>query len=535
MNGRPLLLLLISTWASLARAVPIDHKIIETLAKNEPTVLVGFALSGFKLDPVEANLTRNTWLMPLLYSPPTGLVINVDDPAVNLTTLSYDRSKFEMTLSLNPGNTYSDGSSVTIEDIELAIKRYALKNQGVPPIDRIVGLDRWVGIKHPLLSYPQGIKTSDDRITIRFAKDASDYLTFASDRMLSVIPSRCIDLAQNKLLCEQPPFSGEYTLDQGSTLPILTFKKRSQNRTIPDIIHLIQIDPSDIAFLTQHIHNKTVVLVDEITIPYKDFDNIKKYFRPNMTPKIRFYALNFNTDFPPFDNKRARQLFANLARATINELKYEAQGSIFAKISPGFISLSDLEKGTPIFSKDETKKITKLIERNGIKWQRKNNSFDYRSFILEKTIERMGLGITETFKITDHKKFAKDHENISFFIAGFDLDDPSVDLRVSLNNPSLSKISNDPIIKELLGKIQHDTHENLQLNSLESINRYLFDESILAVVDHFTIFQYTRKESPLQIKAQWTPKISHYFYKDEEVSSGLKSLIKRLKTSFFQS
>ncbi|MFK7824418.1 MAG: ABC transporter substrate-binding protein [Oligoflexales bacterium] len=498
----------------------LESKAKLILDKNEPTLINTVSGVFGSFDPLDADYTKNIRVMRLLYSTPVEKDENGKLSSSILDRFEYNEVLKTLTFQLKSGLNFSDGSSITLDDLKLSILRMLHERPTFDPLKYIEGIDKWQAHGKKLDTLPSGLSLNEKTrtLTIKLSQHVNHPFERFTMEIFSVIPKKCIDTKSAKMICATPPFSGDYTLEENDS-PFLKFRKRSSNKNIPDRLNIVFMSPVRVIKYLENFRSNHVILSNEIDIPPEHRFFIKSKFRDNSIPEVRFFALVLNKRTKTFENKRVRQYFAKEYRSTLNKLFGREDGSIFTQISPGYISLGDLYDKAGNFSKKEEQEIRNHLKTHPPKWMK--NSFanhDPFQIYLKETLKRLGISESPILPEKDRKKemelWKKGEFDIRPTHSGLDTNDPTLDLKMLFTKNMhyfLIDLQDDIHLQQMLGSINHTQVKKMDINLLKKINQYLFEESVFSIVANYSIGQYTLKDSKLKFTNVYKTNSAHYF------------------------
>lgn len=498
----------------------LEAKAKSILDKNEPTLINTVSGVFGSFDPLDADYTKNIRVMRLLYSTPVEKDENGKLSSSILDRFEYNQSSKTLNFQLKPGLKFSDGTSITLDDLKLSILRMIHERPTFDPLKYIEGIDKWLMQGKKLDTLPSGltINHKDRTLTVKLSQHVNHPFERFTMEIFSVIPKKCIDIKTAKMNCATPPFSGDYTLEANES-PFFKFRKRSSKKNLPDILNIVFMSPVRVIKYLENFKSNHVILANEIDIPPDHRFFIKSKFRDNSIPEVRFFALVLNKRTKTFESKRVRQFFAKEYRSTLKQLFGREDGSIFTQISPGYISLEDLYDKSGKFTKQEEQEIRNHLKAYPPKWMR--NSFanhDPFQIYLKETLKRLGINESPILPEKDRNKemdlWKKGDFDIRPTHSGLDTNDPTLDLKMLFTKNMhyfLIDLQDDIRLQEMLGSINHTQVKKMDIDLLKRINRYLFEESVFSIVANYSIGQYTLKDSKLKFTNVYKTNSAHYF------------------------
>ena len=515
----------ISTWGFLPSIFANDLSDLEAKAKkildtNEPTFINTISGVFSSFDPLDADYSKNIRVMRLLYSTPVEKDENGKLSSSILDRFEYDETLKTLTFQLKSDLKFSDGTSISLDDLKMSILRMLHERPTFDPLKYIEGIDKWQEQGKKLDNLPSGLSLNEKNrtLTIKLSKHVNHPFERFTMEIFSVIPKKCIDIKSARMTCTSPPFSGDYILEANDP-PFFKFRKRSSKKNIPEKLNIVFMSPVRIIKYLDNFKSNHVILANEIDIPPDHRFFIKNKFRDNSIPEVRFFALVLNKRTETFKDKRVRQYFAKEYRATLKNLFGREDGSIFTQISPGYIPLADLYGTIENFTEKEEQEIKNHLKKHPPKWMK--NSFanhDPFQIYLKETLKRMGIRESSILPEKDRTKEMELWKKGAFDIrpthSGLDTNDPTLDLKMLFTKNMhyfLIDLQDDFQLQKMLGSINHTQVKKMDIDLLKKINQYLFEDSVFSIVANYSMGQYTLKESNLKFTNVYKTNASHYF------------------------
>lgn len=449
------------------------------------------------LDPLEADSTQNLSVARMVYATPLEISEENHLSSHVLESYSYDSAAHTIKWVVKSGLKFDDGSPLTTDDVAFAVSRMAFTRPQFPVIESIEGVSAWAKQKDGLKSLPGGIKVNGQTITIHLTKSFEHPLFRFCLELFSIIPKRCVDLATNKLACQETdiPASGYYRLTERSRDKLLFVKRDDQpiyGVQVPKQIQFEYFTPEELPTKLQVLDKMTVFAGNEFLFTKEAMQKIEGDFSTKFTPASRFAALLINPHAGPFKDKNCRQYFAKMFRESYSELNEKSkglEGSIFAKILPGYLSVKDLESERPL-SKTEETTCKSVFGKSVIDWGYvESESQTIFVETLKRTLAKVGARPGEPKLASSRKEladlFASGKIGLYSASSGFWALDPAGDVKM-LFTPNLHKVlshvSSDAKLQKLIGELNDDP------GSYAAVNRHLFDEATFNVYAHLRRF-----------------------------------------------
>ncbi len=444
------------------------------------------------LDPLDADSTANLPVARMIYATPLEAAINNQLTSRVLESFRYDTEKRRVEWKVKSGIKYEDGSPITAEDVAFAVARMAYTRPKFPILEAIEGLDSWVKTADALKKFPKGITVSDNIVRIQFARDVDHPLFRFCLELFSIIPQRCVDPRTNKITCTKIPESGLYKIaDQGQKQ--IKFLKRSDanEQSAPDQISFEYKTPAELVIDLAKLDDATVVAGNESFFAPGILHDLEGKLSVKYTPAARFSVLQINQSVGPFKDKKCRQLFSKIFRTSYQEIAKDspAEGSVFTKILPGYLSLKDLETENSL-STSEVQACKAKLAKESFPWGYAEPERDAIFFqALKRTFEVLDIKASSPVIKSTRKEFSDlfAEGKVAFFNAGsgFWALDPAGDMKMLLT-PNLHKplkhVSDDEKLQSLIAQLSSSS------SNYAKVNRYLFEEARFNVYTHVRRF-----------------------------------------------
>jgi ABC-type transport system substrate-binding protein len=460
-------------------------------------------------DPLNADGSQNLPVMRMLYSTP--LEVSTQDQLTSriLDKFSYEPLTKTMTWQVKKGVQYEDGSTLTPDDVVLAITRMAANRPLFPVIRNIKGVLKWSKQKNPLLSLPEGIKVDGSTITISLDESVDHPLFRFCLELFSVIPAKCVDKKSGQLLCDEPPPSGLYKVLSRDTDGLL-FKKRSnvndQNfQKAPEIIQFVYRSPEFLVKSPNEVGPKTVVASSEHFFTTTELELLRKSFQIQEQAKSRFTGFILNPDIPPFNNQLCRQVFAKAMRIALGKQSGRispVEGSISPKMVSGYVPLSQLESEFGPSPQDQERCVS-AFKKNPIVWgvieTKRVPQFETA---VRQALMDLGLPVSDPYisknRDSADEEFLAGKFNIGREASGLWPLDPFGDIQM-LFTPGLHKglyhLQKDNKLQDLIALLRMDGRKSERQKIATELNKYMFQSAVYNVWEHVGRFYVSRDQS----------------------------------------
>jgi len=471
--------------------------------KSMPTFVITETAKYNSLDPLDGDNSQNLPVARMVYSTP--IEINADNTLGSrvLETFSYDRSSKTIQWIVRSGITYSDGSTITPEDIAFAVTRMAFTRPQFPLIKLIHGLEPWLKMPSPLKSYPEGIKVIGNKITIELTEDYPHPLFRFCLELFSIIPKKFVNLETNKIIEGSIPTSGYYEIKTSEEKSIV-FQQRPGIETIhgksyPKQIKFLYRDPIEAFKDSKLVSDDTVILSSESLLTRDQIHEIESEFQVNFTPASWFTLMQINPDVTPFQDPVCRLAFAEAFRRNYEKLSSDtSEASVFTKIVSGYKTHKDLLDSASLKLENRIACLTKLSQAKIPVGFYSNTPKIFIDTIIA-TATELGIELIGPTNYSDRKQevseFLNGNSTFLYNRTGFWAMDPTGDIQM-LFTPNLHKVLrhywNDDHLQSLLHNIVRDGVVNLA--SVDSINSYLFANAKFNVYSHIRRFYASRNK-----------------------------------------
>lgn len=448
-----------------------------------------FVVAGGQLpssiDPLELDGFNEYFPGQMIYLTPLQVSSEGKLESNLLSDFSYNESTNTISFKLGKW-TYSDGSRVTIQDIVLAIKRMALARPTFPVLRYIDGIEQWVKEKYPLLANLPGLKIHGDDLDIKLTEKVYHPLFRFTLTIFSVVPEKCIDLKTSKFICDKPPSSGYY-IQENTSNNTITYKKRQDLPTkildnIPEIIVFDYNKRSIDDFITNPEYD-TVVYGFDLDFTPEQHKAFSTKYHVDRLAHAWFSVIYLNPSIESFQDTECRHWFAEAFRRSFSAQDLgpiESSSSIFTKIIPGYKSSDALSTQRRSQDFSEPKCLSSL-SKNVLEYYVRGK--DSTPTLIQNALN--DLSSKYGFRFSNQNPGQNDATQ-AFYIAnsGFWALDPVGDIQMLLTpnmHKSLSAISNDTNVQDLLNKISKSySIEDISKN-MQHLNQYLYDSSIFNI------------------------------------------------------
>ncbi len=501
---RHLGLIVIFLFSIAGAGLVIGTNYTNARGKGLPTLVITETGIFTSLDPLDADSSQNLPVARMIYATPLEMMPDNSLGSQVLESFDYDAATKTVRWVVREGNTFSNGTPITAEDIAFSVTRMAFARPKFPLIKLIEGIETWVQEAAPLTTYPSGIKVEGNVITIRLTKDYPHPLFRFCLELFSIIPKSCVDLSSNKITCEQIPMSGYYTLVEKGDRKV-TFARRSgvsqiQGRSYPNEIQFLYRDAMDAFWGLPLESENTVILSSESKVPKEELAKVASHFHIGYTPAAWFTILQLNPRVHPFSDANCRRLFAEAFRKNHAALSGgPVESSVFTKMVAGYKDQAELQNALQPDS-EVLGTCRKKMMGAKVPWGFESSTPDTFSKAIVQTAE--GLGI----EILGPKKFSSRKDEVENFIAGksammygrtgFWALDPSGDIQM-LFTPNLHKglqhFWQDEKLQDLLAVVVKDG--KVDKNVFDAINAYLFADAKFNVYSHIRRFYASKNEN----------------------------------------
>jgi hypothetical protein len=451
------------------------------------------------LDPLDADNTNNLPVARMIYATPLEVTKGSQLTSRVLDAYNYVPANHTIHWTVKAGLKFSDGSPLSPEDVAFAVARMAFVRPQFPVLENIIGVKNWATSKTPLKSLPKGIEVKGQEIIIRLDKDVNHPLFRFCLELFSIIPKKCVDLESNKL-CKEIPTSGPYRITN-STADRIFFSKQDSSLASPSHIRFDYVKPHDLPTAIGSFDDHTVVAGSEANYSTPELRLIEERLTTKFAPASRFAALLLQPEVGPFLDKKCRQFFAREFRKAYEGLPERSQpveASIFTMVLPGYLSVEELEQGSPLSASD-AEKCRASFHGSEIRWaHRVGVSGSLFISALRQAVGKVGAKLAAPIVVDSIKEaenlFVTGKISVFNWGSGFWAVDPAGDLKM-LYTPNLHKAlkfsSQDLTLQSLIMNLRDDPKDYAKLN------RHLFDHATDNIYTHFRRFYASPNKSLL--------------------------------------
>ena len=489
----------------------ITAKLKILLNINEPTVFVTDITGPINsFDPMDAVQIVNMRPMLSLYARAVEFSDTGSYHSSILRHFSYDSLSSSIIFELKRGLFFADGSEITVHDLAFMVARVSLRMHKTIPYQYIAGLDHWLKRPAPLRTLPSGIQIDEvhNQVIIKFTQNITNPFYRFTMALNSIIPKKCVDLVSNKLTCEVPPFSGDYALSLNQP-PFYELSRRpaASEKNIPAVIRLVILKISTLFPYLHLIKAQHVIISSSPHMQPHEEQKLKSHFRTVSNTETDSFGLLMNTASITFKDERMRQFFAGEFRKTVLEQGYQASGSVFPTIYPGFMPLSRLESAAP-FSEHEKSRFIKLLREHPPITTACDYSPVFFSRHLDLTLKRLAIPTRTKPCPADKNKqnWLDAGATLSFGAIKLECLNPPMAIKMlftSAKNIRWRQIYGDKKLESLLEAITYDQNAQPNLGSLHGINSHIFNSAKFATVLNAGTDQFIIKKSPLNFPGQF--------------------------------
>lgn len=441
-------------------------------------------------DPLDADKTQNISVMRMMYLTP--LEVNSNNVLVSkvLSSFSYNPESRKIIFIVRDNLHFSDGSKLSVIDVELAIKRMAYFRPEFPVIKDIDGVETWAAQKSGLETRPKGIEVKDNIITITLKRNKLNPLFRFCLELFSIIPHNCVNPKNGRLLCNIPPESGYYKYSSSDN-ETFQFKKRLQmiDTHSREGFETINFNYRSLSQLCrEQLPINTVVTGGELDfITSEDCKKRMSSMAVHWLPASRFGVLRFNPNVELFKNSNCRATFANevknFLQSNYSDLNVEL--SLFTKIVPGYLPSNRLEKKS-------SSSCLRYFKNKKISLSRlSNSSIAIISNAIIAAAKNLGMNILDVKNLTPEAQleyFLSGSTPVVAGSSGFWALDPVGDMVMWFTpglHRTMSFVWNDKRLYSIIDKLDQELNESEQKYHAEILNMYLSKQSIIAPIVHF--------------------------------------------------
>lgn len=439
-------------------------------------------------DPINADKTQNLSVMRMLYATPIEIDKNNILKSRILKSFEHDSDLNLIVFDLKENQTYADGTSITVDDLAMAIARMAYFRPQFPVIKDIEGVSVWSASKQGLESFPSGIRTENNRLIIKLTRRHANPLFRFCLELFAVIPQRCIEKKTGVMNCEQPPESGYFVIKTKAVNEII-FEKRSEQETV-DVIPY-----STIRFRFKSLDEacrgelQANDIISGIEIDYLSSECVKNLqaSQVHWMPSSRFGVLRFNPNVVPFVNIKSRQFFAETVREILykKDLNLQIERGLFSKLLPGYIPNEVLSKTFRL--EDAEVFVGKSVTLPKMR----ATGFGIIYSAIGEAAERLGMAVTYVDSPSSENlvsDFVAGKVGVIAGASGFWAQDPIGDIAMWFTpnlHKTMSFVWGDRNIYQQIAELEEEGNAQVLLQKMEKFNHYIAEQSLLAPILHF--------------------------------------------------
>lgn len=482
---------------------------------NEKTdFIITYSGSPNSFDPLDFDSANNFNFARMLYSTPIEFDSKGNLTSSVLNNFSYDQINKTLLLDLKPNLTYEDGEPITIDDIELAIKRMIWSRPKFPVLEKINGVEEWLLQENPLLISPKGFSKEGNILKISFNEPVEHPLFRFTLELFSIQPSKCFDLKTGKLKCQKPSESGPYKILDERELVSPYFKLRSSwhNQNLKSQIQFKYIPLSKVNF-DELAEDSVVAISGEESFTVYPKDELKKMHFLK-TPDAWHLTLKLNSEGELFGDQFRRKIFISYIRKQLNTvcpLNADCNSSFFSKLSAGYVEFTNDD------NKENLKEIFKKNKNKEFIWISRGLELSIIDNLIEKFCLETGIKFKRIVRGTKEASEAISHNSFDLFIGmtGFWSMDPYGDAQM-LFTPNLhfalKDLWHDQELQTLLRKLNKNNSDTIQSDAIR-LNKHIYENSIYNVVAHFSFMYFSKVEiSNSKIPQSGTIPYPWFFY-----------------------
>lgn len=438
-------------------------------------------------DPIQADKTQNLPVMRMLYATPLEVDSNNLLKSYLLKAFNYDEQNRKIVFEMRDGLKFSDGSPIVIGDVSLAIARLAYFRPDFPTLKHIVGVKEWAQSRKGLTKLPLGMAVVGNKLLIELDANVVSPLFRFCLELFAVVPSSCVDVITGDLKCKIPPGSGYFDIDSQSANRI-SFKKKEE---LSPFVEDIQFEKISFTYKTLREACSHGVDFDQVVtgseIDFLASECEKKIDQENVEylPASRFIILRFNPNIEPFKIPTNRRIFAEKVRNVLRRRnpKLIVERSLFPKLIPGYIDESSFHVSSGNQAREFVGKKIRLPSVHSF------SSIVFESIIQAARELRMEVEIVPEAPIGEIVDlFLEGVMPVIPGSSGFWAQDPIGDVSMWLTrglHKSMRFLWEDKNIYRAIRELE-DELEPQEINmKMGSLNKYIFDKSIIAPLLHF--------------------------------------------------
>jgi ABC-type transport system substrate-binding protein len=463
-------------------------------------------------DPLHIDQFNNYFPGQMLYTTPLTVTEEGDLTSLVLKSFTYDKTTKKITFVVKDNIQYSDGSKISPEDIAFSISRMLHSRPDFPVIRFIKGKDIWLSQDFPLKSLPDGIKISQNTISIELTKNVLNPLYRFTMNIMSIIPRNCVNLETNKIICKQIPSSGHY-LEKERNESSVTFERRKDtilNDKIPELISFQYPTTKSTLDLANKIDQDSVIFAYDLDFSQEEYNQLLENFSTKRLAPAWFSGIVINPRLKPFNDENCRKVLLNsihqnLSGQNISPRIYSK--SIFTKLIPGYLKNEELRPFE--ISNDDIKSCIEKFKDQKFKWGiRRKIAPAFLVDALKKTAKDLNLQLDiENPEIAPGSHTGWDaYQNKNVVLhtthSGFWPLDPIGDIQM-LFTPNMHQdykdIWTNNQLVTLLKDLGDTEDESLVDKKMKIINQSLYQDATMSIISHQS-YTYIYKKSKAHIK-----------------------------------
>lgn len=474
---------------------------------SEYTYIITETAQATSLDPLEADQTINMPVTRMIYATPVEINLNGDLTSSLLESFEYDEKSNAITWIAKSGLKYSNGSTITTEDIAFAVARMIQARPNFPVIEDIKGVTEWLKEKIPLKSLPSGINVNGNTIKISFDKKQDHPLFRFCLELFSVIPKSCVNLENGKIECTEIPTSGYYKIISQSKNLIkfqLNSEKSVNLKKAPEKIIFKYLTTQELMSQLDSLDKHTIIAGTDLQFSADQMKNFKAKVNVSFAPASRIVSLLINPEVGAFRDINCRHVFADAFRTTFNKVANDIQlleYSTFTDLLPGYMKTNDLVSGSTIkLTAQEKENCKRKLQEFPVKWiKAKNSQNSIFVRVMEQVFKELGIPNSEPFELETLSKagemFLNGEVSVVSFQTGFWAFDPAGDVQM-LMTPNMHKalkfVCRDEKMQKLIRNLKKS---NLDKKSFVELNQQIYDEATFNIYTHIRRFYASADQS----------------------------------------
>ncbi|MES2802751.1 MAG: hypothetical protein V4654_09690 [Bdellovibrionota bacterium] len=447
-------------------------------------------------DPLNADKTQNLTVMRMLYFTPFEVDKNNLIKSSVFEKYSYDSETSTLVLEKKNDIYFDDGSVIQLQDILLSILRMGYFKPDFPMIKDIIGIKEWSTAQNGLSSFPAGIEIYGSKIIIKFRKKMLNPMFRLCLELFSIIPSKCIDLTSGKFICGMAPASGYFRIATKSTEEII-FEKRDLV-----IAGAEEINAKSITFQFKKLSDlckSNIARNDIVAVSELDYINLNcalENAQLHWMAASRFGVLRFNTKNELFNLSKYRNYFAELVRQQIDSMNMglHSQRSLLSPLLPGYLEQNEFSVGLEDYkSFFKGKKISLITDKAPVM------PFIYKAILGAAKSLEMDIEIVSKSKNEEIVNGFLDNKiSVIAGASGFWAQDPVGDISMWFTknlHKTMTFAWEDKELYSLLEKIENESVDSALNVQIKTLNKHIFNSSIIAPLVHFRRLYITNKST----------------------------------------